>query len=242
MQIPYNPKYDYPEFSADTSPDGIRFYNTPAGQVPSVTTILSTLPKPGIDAWRERVGDEEADRIIAEACEIGSSMHNHLEVYVKACVKALIHGYEMPTPTTKEEQEAQLLFWKMKMYGLPDLDEVWGVEVPLYVSDLYAGRTDLVGVYLNKPSIIDYKTARNPKPVEWIENYKLQIAAYTMAHEQMFGTDTITQGVIMIAIRPPQHAYGNKGIPLQRFVMDYDELAAYKAKWVGVVENFYASL
>src|SRR6185436_10771500 len=85
METPYPivKRYDYPTLTATTFPTGGRVYNTPNGhQVPSVTTILNMLPKDGLIEWRARIGDEEADRITSEACEIGTNMHDRLEGYV----------------------------------------------------------------------------------------------------------------------------------------------------------------
>src|SRR5271154_5809296 len=108
METPYPiiNRYDYPKFNSITFPTGGRVYNTPLGhKVPSVTTILSTLPKDGLIAWRDRVGDEEANRITNEACRIGSTMHETLEGYVSNYLR----GRPNTQPETDDDKEAYTL-------------------------------------------------------------------------------------------------------------------------------------
>src|ERR1700733_8467184 len=99
METPYPivHRYDYPKLEAFTHQSGWRVYETPSGlKVPSVTTILSTLPKDGLEAWRERIGHEEAQKITDEACRIGSTMHDMLEGYVRA----YLQGRPLANPGT----------------------------------------------------------------------------------------------------------------------------------------------
>ena len=81
--------------------------------------------------------------------------------------------------------------------GLTDLSEVWGSEVTIHYPGLYAGQTDLVGTYDYEDSIIDFKQSNRPKRKEWIEDYMMQLAAYAMAHNTVYGSE-ITQGVILM--------------------------------------------
>lgn len=224
----YNPKFTYPVLDAVTSETGYRVYETPDGPAPSVTTILSTLPNPGLDAWKKKVGEEEAKRISTEATTIGSFMHDALENYVKGI------------PEKEPENDLHAIGKKMtapiKRYGLRDLDEVWGVEEPLHCHNLYAGRTDLIGVYKGVPSIIDYKTSKRLKTHDYIHHYKLQTAAYSIAHAEMFGVDLLKQAVILISIRPTQYQPAD----LQKFIIGEEELMHFRDEWMGIVENFYA--
>ena len=68
-----------------------------------------------------------------------------------------------------------------------DLDEVWGSEVNLCFPQLYAGTTDLVGVYKGKPTIMDFKQTNKPKKREWIDDYFMQGAA-PLAHNELYET------------------------------------------------------
>lgn len=216
----------YPEMESVTAASGSRVYTTPYGPAPSVTTILSTLPHPGLDEWRERVGEEEANRVSKEATDIGSAMHDMLEAYVR---KEAFQPKGIP-----EEAIANKMFRAVRMLGLRALDEVWGIEVPLYYEDLYAGRTDLVGVFNGKPSIIDYKTAKYFKKDEWIAEYRMQLSAYSLAHQWMFDIP-IDQGVLLIGTRPnPEY-----NVPPKCQIKIYDDLTPFKQEWVKVVVNYY---
>lgn len=227
----YKNHIDYPELKSFTEPTGFREYYTPFGPVASVTSILSTLPHPELDAWRERLGDEEANRITEEAATIGSAMHDMLESYVN----------DVPRETldTPEEKMAEEMFRCLKLMGLSRLSEIWGVEVCLYCNNLFAGRTDLVGIYNGKRSIIDYKTSIWRKKEKYLENYRHQLAAYAIAHEEMFGTgeNEIEQGVILVGIRP--HEKYKLGAKIQTEIMNKEELKRYKLSWMDIVEDYY---
>jgi PD-(D/E)XK nuclease superfamily len=230
MTTPYPivERYKYPKFKAVTYKTG-RLYLTPDGdEVPSVTTILSLLPKDGIKAWRERIGEEEADRITEEACRIGTTMHDRLEGYVSN----YLQGRPDIPPETDEDREAYEMSDNIRRFALPDLDEVWGIEEALYCTGLYAGRTDLIGVYLGKTSVIDYKSTRRWKKPEWLNSYKMQLAAYNFCHKAMFG-EGLEQGVILLAVRPPYTR------PLQRVLLTKDELEHWEEKWLDLLEKYH---
>lgn len=227
-EFKFTKPYKYPNLSDDTHETGYRIYNTPYGKAPSVTTILSTLPKPQLDAWKARVGKEEARRISRESTTIGTYMHNYLENYVK--------GLPEEEPQNELQVIAEAMAMEMKLYGLRDLQEIWGIEAALYCENLFAGRSDLIGVYNGLPSIVDYKTSTRPKKSEWIHDYKLQVAGYAIAHEQMFGEDVIKQAVILIALRPSPF----QAASVQKFIVDSDELQKCKVEFMEIVESFYA--
>ncbi len=225
----YSDAIDYPEMESITAESGSRVYTTPYGDAPSVTTILSTLPHPGLDEWRERVGEEEAARVSLEATDIGSAMHDMLEAYVR---KEDFKPRGIP-----EEAIAQKMFRAVRMMGLRGLDEVWGIEVALHYENLYAGRTDLVGVYNGKPSIIDYKTAKYFKKDEWIQEYFMQTAAYAIAHDWMFPDFEIEQAVLLIGTRPnPEYNVPPK---CQIVTVGREDLEINKDKWIDVVDGYY---
>lgn len=222
-------KFPYYDIHADTSEDGTRVYHTPAGDAPSVTTILSSLPNPELDAWRERVGLEEAERISKEATTIGSYMHDMLEAHLR--------GQEFKRDGSDLETTAVQMHNAIKMFGWRKLNAVWGVEVPLHFNDLYAGRTDMIGVYSQAPSILDYKTSKYHKPPQHLVKYKLQISAYCLALEHMFG-QRIDQGVLFFAIRPyPERKQAAQSSVI---VISPPELREYKIKWIEVLVDYYA--
>ena len=104
------------------------------------------------------------------------------------------------------------------------------METALYYPELYAGTTDLVGVYNGKPSIIDYKQTNKPKKTEWISDYFMQGAAYAAAHNELFGTD-IKQIVILMC---------SKDCEPQRWIIGGDEFDKWTDAWWERVWNFYA--
>jgi hypothetical protein len=164
--------------------NGKRRYDWGSGlPVPSVTTILDgTKDKTHLIEWRKRVGEAKATEITVEAAGRGTRMHKYLEMYIENGV--------WPTPGTNPyAQLAHKMATIVKEQALGDLSEIWGSEVPLYVPNIYAGTTDLVGVYKGNPAICDFKQTNKPKKGEWVEDYYLQMTAYALAHNEIHGTD-----------------------------------------------------
>jgi hypothetical protein len=81
--------------------------------------------------------------------------------------------------------------------GLAPVDEYYGSEVMLHYPGLYAGATDLICSHNGMETVVDFKQSNKPKREEWIEDYYMQIAAYAMAHDYVYGSH-IKQGVIMV--------------------------------------------
>lgn len=228
----YTGEYQYQNLQSVTHPDGPRVYETPFGQANSVTTVLGLLPAPGLDAWIERVGVQEAERIRDEAAIIGTCMHNRLEAYVK--------GIEYQPIDSELEKVAQTLMMMIKTSGLNQLSEVWGVEEALYLQNLIAGRTDVLGIYAGKRSVIDYKTGLRPKSDDVIHKYKLQLSLYALCHDWMFadqpGYAPLEQGVILVGIRPNQWS----GAKIQKIIVPEAELITFKYEALEVLEKFHS--
>ena len=209
--------------------NGSRHYQTPDGQpLPSVTTILSALKdKTALHEWRKRVGDEEADRIMKLATGIGTQVHLHLEKYILE--------ESRPAGTNLIHEMAKNLSDIVIERGLSNVDEVWGTEVPLYYPGLYAGTTDCVGVWKGQQAIIDFKTTRKPKKREWIEDYFLQGAAYSAAHNELYGTNINTIVIMMIGWDEEADNMGN----YQEFVVEGTEFDKYALEWAGKVQEYF---
>ena len=176
--------------------DSARYYLDSLGNpVPSVTTVLSKTSNKsdGIDQWRARVGNEEAERIIKLSTDIGSAVHEAIENYLN---NTLWDKFE----DSLDQKIAKRISQKFIKDGLNDISEIWGLEVGLILDNLYAGTADCVGIYKDKESIIDFKTAKKIKKREWIEDYFLQCCAYANAHNVMFNTK-IEQLVILMVDR-----------------------------------------
>jgi hypothetical protein len=212
-------KYNYKQYTRTTD-RGRRVYLDGKAKLPSVTTILSKtkVESDGIKAWRERVGDAEAKRIMKEAADRGSVMHEMLERYV--------HTNNFDTPAHDApiaHKMAKLIISKGFIY----LDEVWGIEQNIAYPEEYAGTIDCVGLYKKKPTILDFKQTNKPKREEWVEDYYLQLAAYICAHEKQYGE--INGGTILMA---------STGLVFQEFELSGSKLSEYKDKWWQRVEDF----
>ena len=219
----WNKLYHYPPSTRSTT-DGLRIYEVGEQKLPSVTTILDkTQSQEKIDSlkrWRERVGEDQASSIKRLSTSRGSNMHLHLEKHI------LGEGH---VDLTEEGKTAKQMADTIISKGLPDLSEIWGSEVVLFYPGLYAGQTDLVGTYDCEDSIIDFKSSNKPKRREWIEDYFLQLGAYAMAHNQVYGTE-ITQGVILMCTPEMQ---------FQKFQIKGQKFIEYQHKFLAKVDQYY---
>jgi hypothetical protein len=109
------------------------------------------------------------------------------------------------------------------------ITEYYGMEATLYYPDLYAGATDLIAQHLGCDSIIDFKQTNKPKKKEWIEDYFIQVAAYAMAHDHVYGTQ-IDKCIIMMC--DPNNLY-------QEFVIRGYEIKNYKHKFLRRLDEYY---
>ena len=232
-------RFDYSPISR-TTVDGKRHYCTPDGnKVPSVTTILdrtkSAESKAALDNWKRSVGEARAQQITTEAANRGTRMHSYLEHYVKT-------GDMKELPSNPYAHPSWFMAAQVILEGFPKIDEVWGVEVPVYYSGLYAGTTDSVGVHSGSPAIMDYKQTNKLKKREYITDYFLQLAAYAQAHNNMLGTE-IRKGVILMCQQPKQLADGSYDTPVyQEFVLEGAEFDHYCEEWNKRVELYYLSV
>ena len=216
-------KYDYQKYTRQEE-HGSRTYNVGEKKIPSVTTILSATQseekKASLDRWRERVGYQEAQRITQQAATRGTEMHYVLENYIDG------RGYLNLSP---EGAQARLMAHEI-VQNLEKLKVVWGNEVSLAYEDLWAGATDVVGLYDEQPTIIDFKQSNKPKREEYVEDYYYQIAAYSLAHKKQYGP--ITQGLICVCTKDKLY---------QEFKMNESKLNEYEEKWLERVHNYHKS-
>ena len=147
-------------------------------------------------------------------------MHQFLEYYVQN---------QKLLDLTDEGREASSMGQAIIENGLKDLEEIWGSEVTLFYPGLYAGQTDLCGIYTGRESIIDFKQTNKPKRREWIEDYFIQSAAYAMAHDVIYNT-CVDQGVILMC---------SKDGFFQKFTSTGKEFTGYKHKFLAKVDQFY---
>jgi len=223
MNLKWNKLYNYPK-TVRSSIDGVRKYDVDDEKLPSVTTILQATQDAekveSLKRWVERVGETEAERIKNTAAKRGTAMHSYLEAYLQG-------GKILDLRDVG--REASSMGETIIEKGFPDLEEVWGVECTLHYPGLYAGQTDLCGIYQGRESIIDFKQSNKPKKAEWIDDYKLQLVAYAMAHDQIYGT-SIEQGVILMCT--PDNFF-------QRFIVNGSEFREWKWEWLRRIDTYY---
>ena len=221
----WNKLYKYPK-SFREEIDGARHYALDNEKLPSVTTILdatdSAEKRESLEKWRQRVGENKAQEIVSNSAKRGTAVHKYLEHHVKGG-KIL----DLTDLGTEARHMAETIIAK----GFTDLSEIWGSEAVLFYPGLYAGQTDLCGIYQGRESIIDFKQSNKPKREEWIDNYYHQGAAYAMAHNYMHGT-SIEQIVILMCT--PDNFF-------QRFILNGSRFREYMWKWLKRVDNYYHS-
>ena len=221
----WNKKFIYPT-STRALIDGKRHYSISNEKLPSVTTILqatqSEEKRKSLEDWKKRMGVQRADRIRDISAMRGTSMLTYLEGYIKD---------ERHPDLTALGQEAGRMADVVIRSGLGDLGEVWGTEVTLYYPGLYAGQTDVVGVYNDRPAIIDFKQTNKPKQREWIDDYFTQLAAYAMAHNHVYGTE-IQSGIILMC---------SKDGFFQKFEVSDKEFQGYMYTFLKKIDQYYAN-
>jgi len=205
------------------TPQG-RFYLTPDGPAPSVTTILSkTSDNSWLKEWRASVGDEEADRLSMIGSTIGTEMHNALEL--------LMTNRSLEEPVTEYQVTAHKMARAIKTLVFKNKTVKCATEVKLHYGSLYAGTTDLVlSDWNNEEAIIDYKSCSAFRDKDTVDKHATQISAYGLAHNWMYGTDIRTAVVIQCTRQC------NIKISVYRGE-DYDAAAN---RWANAVERFYA--
>ncbi len=219
-------RHNYQPISRETIA-GKRHYCLPDGsRVASVTTILdatkSEESKQALNNWRQRVGPQKAQEITTEAAGRGTRMHKWLEDYVKTD----LIGEPGSNPYS---QQSHKMAKTIIAEGLAHADEIWGMEVPLYYTGLYAGTSDCIGRWKQKPAIMDFKQTNKLKKREWIGDYFIQLVAYALAHNNMHDTD-IKTGVILMC--SADNVY-------QEFVIEGAEFDMWEQQWLDRVERYY---
>ena len=195
--------------------NGLRFYQVTEGsdivaKLPSVTTILGeTKDKSGLEKWRKRVGEKEADRISNLSMSRGTIMHRLIELYkTKTEGEAQDRLVELKEIAKTDDEvnefsedkngslyleEAWKMFykfWSNHSDYFDRIDEVLEAETFLWTVKAggWAGTVDNVSKLTDGTiKIIDYKNSRRPKTEDWVQDYYLQASAYFIAYWNMTG-------------------------------------------------------
>jgi len=219
----WNNKFNYPKSSRSIE-NGMRKYLFDDEKLPSVTSILqatkSEEDKAALENWKQRVGYKEANKIKTEASSRGTSMHSYIEDFLRGRInESFFESNEQYKNMAKEIINKGI---KGK------LEEIFGMETTLRYPQKYGGTADLVGIYLGKEAIIDFKQANKPKKVDYIQDYFLQLGAYTLAHNVVYKTN-ITSGVILLC------TVDNL---FQDFKIEGKELIMYQNLFLGRLKKF----
>jgi len=150
-------------------------------------------------------------------------MHTYLDAYIRGT------GHR---DLTSVGQEAEPMAKKIISDGLIDLNEIWGSEVTLYYPELYAGATDVVGIYNGRESIIDFKQTNKPKRREWIDDYFVQLGAYAMAHNYVYQTK-IQSGIVLMC---------SKDGFFQKFEVFDQEFVDYQHEFLKRTDQYYKNV
>lgn len=156
--------------------DGVRYYKVgdkdERQKFVSITSVISHFNKEKFASWRQRVGNEEADKITRKATSRGTDAHTLIEHHLR--------NLELPTVQPISEH-----LFKIAKPALDRINNIYTLEGSLYSQYLgVAGTVDCIAEFDGELSIIDFKTSKQPKPRDWIDGYFVQCCAYAcMLHE-----------------------------------------------------------
>ena len=219
----WNNKFNYPKSSRSIE-DGMRKYLFGGERLPSVTSILqatkSEEDKAALENWKQRVGVHQANKIKTEASNRGSSMHSYIEDFLRGRINESFF---------ESNEQYKLMAKEIIDKGIKGkLEEIYGMETFLYYPKKYAGTADLIGIYEGKMCCLDFKQSNKLKKAEYIQDYFLQLGAYTLAHNVVYKTN-ITLGAILLCT--VDNFY-------QEFKIEGSELLMYQNLFLGRVEKF----
>jgi len=217
------------------------------GPFPSVTTILgSTADTTGIDKWKERVGEAEATRVSQNALDRGNIMHRLCEIYLnlpgsmttQTRLEETLGLTRLDEEIDKQDNRAKIvggmMFYNYIRSGSFDrIKKTVMQEQFLWThrNGGYAGTVDNVSELVDGSfAVIDFKTSRKPKKEEWIEDYKLQVAAYSVAVWDRYKIK-ISQAQIWIS--------NEQTMDPQYFEMNTEDLKLYYNKFLERLDKFY---
>ena len=220
----WNNKFNYPKSSRSIE-DGMRKYLLGDERLPSVTSILqatkSEEDKAALENWKQRVGHKEANKIKTEASRRGTSMHSYIEDFLRGRINESFF---------ETNEQYKIMAKEIIDKGLNGrLEEIYGMEETLYYPEKYAGTADLLAKMDGMDVCVDFKQSNKPKKTDYIQDFFLQLGAYTLAHDIVHGTK-MQAGIILLC---------TKDILFQEFKIEGKELEMYQNLFLGRVKKFY---
>ena len=169
--------------------DGVRYYSVPDDgellKLVSITSVTSHKNRQFFANWRKKIGEEKADKITRQATSRGTDMHTLTESYLK--------NEDLP-----EVQPLSDYLFKIAKPDLNKINNIHALESSLYSKVLgIAGTVDCIAEFDGELAIIDFKTSKKPKPVEWIEHYFVQCMAYGCMLYELTGLSVKKLVIIM---------------------------------------------
>ena len=219
----FDRKYKYKDL--ERNDEEIRTYTVNTKKVPSVTTILSATQskekQEGLQKWREQVGTEQATRNTNQAATRGTEMHYVIEKYLNG------QGYLNLT----EQGATARNMAHVILQNMSDIKTVYGTEVHLYYKQLWAGTCDLVCETDGVLTLGDFKQSNKMKKEEWITDYYYQLAAYSLAHTDLF--DEVKKCIVLMC---------TPNLEFQKFTISNNTLLQYQDLWMQRVDKYYQLL
>jgi hypothetical protein len=181
---------DLPKLERETV-NGVRYYKVPDEdeilKLFSITSVTSHKNREFFANWRKRIGEEKADKITRQATSRGTDMHT------------LTENYLLNVPELPQVQPLSDFLFKIAKPELNKINNIHALESSLYSKVLgIAGTVDCIAEYDGELSVIDFKTSKKPKPVEWIEHYFVQAVAYACMLYELTGI-TVKKLVIIMS-------------------------------------------
>ena len=194
--------YDGPVWPELTTSNalGMRWYEVPGGEkYPSITSVLGKRPdkQKGLQEWRDRVGEHEANKIARKGANRGTAFHNIVEDFLTLDREPFEYKLE------NDHKSRNLLAWAMfgqaKVWIEESVGDIFLMEQSMYSARYkVAGRCDLIAMFDGVPTVVDWKTAAIMKRDEWNEDYYVQCAAYASMYSDYTGDQIDDLAIVMV--------------------------------------------
>ena len=152
--------------------EGVRHYGVDDQTAyPSITSVISWINREKFASWRQKVGQEAANKKTKKATTRGTRLHKVFEEYCANRDYESLEEWQIPL--------IQLMFKAAKPYLDKRVTNVYEQETRMHSKKLcLAGTVDLIADFDGELSIVDFKTSEKEKPEEWLEDYFVQLSAY----------------------------------------------------------------
>ena len=177
--------------------NGKRHYETPAGPLVSITTVIHHFTPDGIKQWRENMGEDVANYIMRVSSIRGTRVHKLVDSFL---------SNESLANITREYGVTTVGLFNLMRPALERISNIVAVEKRVYSTDpaiMVAGTTDCVADYEGILSIIDFKTSSKMREQDTIDSWMIQATFYALAWECLTG-QKISQLVIICATEDGQ--------------------------------------